>query len=134
MARKAPPAQEAFALSRPFDSLLLKSLNKYQDQFMPFINELAKKMVPLCILQPEHFPPGEVVPLELVFEFDYRKTGFRKQFTLVEANLLSYADLLESMRSRGADAETRAIPENFKTQAVEHYAGRPLPVLFAFWM
>lgn len=100
---------------------------------MPIIKEVAQKIGPLCALQPDVFPPGQFIPLELLFEFDYRKKGLRDQFTLVESNVFTYPTFVADLRRRGGD--TNAL-EGFKRSARESCAaiGAPLPMLFAIWI
>lgn len=89
-------ALEAGALSEPMQLRISRESHLYHDQFIVSVRTIAAKLGGHVDRHPETWPGGTVVPLELNFEYDYRKPTLREKFTLVRTSLRSYSEYIAS--------------------------------------
>ncbi|KAK4697015.1 hypothetical protein P7C70_g8279, partial [Phenoliferia sp. Uapishka_3] len=119
---------ETTSLQNPTNILLCQQSHTYHDYFMAEVIRICKQLGALCTLKPDIWPPGTLIPLQLRFEYDFRKDTLRERFTLVKATVSSYEDHLDSVRNYPQDA--RGLGEAFLGKVKE--TGFEGPV-FAFW-
>ncbi|KAL8277036.1 hypothetical protein RQP46_010570 [Phenoliferia psychrophenolica] len=131
--------REASALKDPISSLLSQQSHEYHNQFWRSIQPTIAKIGAQCALDPATWPPGSLIPVVLKFDYDYRKDTDRERFTLTEADVPTYASLLDTVallgptRRKHVEGLAESYLKTTKAELAKLGPGATLPPLFIFW-
>ncbi|KAL8277035.1 hypothetical protein RQP46_010569 [Phenoliferia psychrophenolica] len=129
--------REASALKDPIFSLLCEQSHEYHDNFWIDLSPICAKIAGRCALDPATWPPGTLIPVVLTFDYDYRKDTNRERFTLMDADVPTFAGLLDKVAELGRRNHERGLAEAYVKKARLELAKLGLeaapPALFAFW-